>query len=86
MDDTAKLKLIFGKNVKYYRLQKKLSQEKLCELSDISVGFLSHIEIGLESPSFETIAKLCNVLEIEASNLFDQAILTKHIPDRITDL
>lgn len=86
MGDTMLLKKIFGKNVKYYRLEKKLSQEKFCELTDISVGFLSHIETGRENPSFETISKFATVLDVKVSTLFDESILDKNIPNRITDI
>lgn len=86
MSSAAILKLVFGKNVKYYRIKNRISQEKFCELCDISVGFLSHIETGKESPSFETISKICKILNVKATDLFDESILTKNIPNRITDL
>ncbi len=86
MYDTMLLKKIFGKNIKYYRLKKKLSQETFCELTDISVGFLSHIETGRENPSFENISKFATILDVKVNMLFDESILDKNIPNRITDI
>lgn len=38
---------ILGKNIKYYRKQKKLTQEQMAELLDLSTGFVSQIERGI---------------------------------------
>lgn len=64
------LKQTFGKNIKYYRYQRKYTQEKLCELTDINLSYLSQIENGNYGPSFDTIEILANALNVEPFELF----------------
>lgn len=79
------IKTVFGKNVKYYRFLKKLTQEQLAEKVDIDITSISDIECGSRGVQVETIAKLCNILEVKASQLFDEEILNKNIPNDIRD-
>ena len=51
-------KRTFGKNLKFYRKAKKLSQEQLSEKVDISIKHLSSIERGLTSVSSDLLEKL----------------------------
>ena len=60
----------FCKNLKYYRIKKLYSQEKLGELTDLSPRYISAIECGRYSPTIITIEKLAEALEIEAYILF----------------
>jgi len=60
----------FCKNLKYYRIKKLYSQEKLGELTDLSPRYISTIECGRYSPTIVTIEKLAEALEIEAYILF----------------
>jgi len=52
-------------------MQRALTQERFAELTGISVDFLSVIERGLGSPSFENIELIADRLGIEAKELFD---------------
>jgi transcriptional regulator with XRE-family HTH domain len=52
------------------RLGQKLTQEKLAEKARISVDFLSLIERGRNSPSFENIEALANALGHPVADLF----------------
>ncbi len=61
----------FGLNVVYYRKRKKLTQLQLAELVDIDRSHISAIELGNVGVSMDVIFKLCQVLEIEAKDLFD---------------
>lgn len=83
--DAQYVKTVFGKNVKYYRFLKKYTQEQLAEKVDIDITSISDIECGARGVQFETIAKLSNVLDIKLSQLFDDDILTKNIPNDIRD-
>lgn len=62
----------FGKNLKYYRYQKNYSQEKLAEIVNIDSRYLSDLENGKYSPSFNKIERLAEVLEIEPYLLFKE--------------
>ncbi len=61
----------FGLNVVYYRKKKRLSQSQLAELADIHRNYVSAIELGKVSVSFDIIFKLAEVLETTPSRLFE---------------
>ena len=61
----------FGLNVVYYRKKKRLSQTQLAELVDIHRTYVSAIELGKESVSFDVLFKLAQVLEVPVSKLFE---------------
>jgi bamHI control element len=61
---------LFGKNVKKYRLQSKLSQEKLGELTGLHRTYISDIERGLRSISLNNIEKISKALNVEIYKLF----------------
>ncbi len=61
----------FGLNVVYYRKKKRLSQTQLAELVDIHRTYVSAIELGKVSVSFDVLFKLAQVLEVPVSKLFE---------------
>lgn len=61
----------FGLNVVYYRKKKRLSQTQLAELVDIHRTYVSSIELGKVSVSFDILFKLSEVLEVPTSKLFE---------------
>lgn len=61
----------FGLNVVYYRKKKRLSQSQLAELVDIHRTYVSSIELGKVSVSFDVLFKLAEVLDTTPSKLFD---------------
>ena len=61
----------FGLNVVYYRKKKRLSQTQLAELVDIHRTYVSAIELGKVSVSFDILFKLAEVLEVSPSKLFE---------------
>lgn len=64
------VRAIFGKNVKFYRKAKKLSQEQLSEKVDISVKHLSAIERGLTFVSADLLDKLAFIVDIPVYYFF----------------
>lgn len=64
------IKQTFGKTLKSYRLQKKLSQESLAELSQLHRTYISEVERGDRNISLINIFKLCKSLEIETTLFF----------------
>ena len=68
--DGIKLRTILSKNIKQYRKQYKLSQEKLAVATGISTNFLSDIETCKKWPSPDTLVNLANALNIETYVLF----------------
>ena len=61
----------FGLNVVYYRKKKRFSQTQLAELVDIHRTYVSSIELGKVSVSFDVLFKLAEVLDVPPSKLFD---------------
>lgn len=64
------LKHTFGKNLKYFRYRKKLTQAKLSEKINVSVNYLGRLERGKHSADFDVIEKLAKALEIQPFELF----------------
>ena len=58
-----------GLKIVLERTKRKLSQEKLAELSDLSKTALGSIERGTSSPSIDTLDRIAAALEIELSEL-----------------
>ena len=65
-----KLKRLFGNKVRKLRKQKKLTQVQLAERLGCSVEFVGLLERGVNGPSFDTLDKLSQVLEVEVYELF----------------
>jgi len=64
------IKKAFGEKVKRLRNKKKLTQEQLAEIIEISPKNLSKIEVGACFVSSETLEKLLNALGVTAEELF----------------
>jgi transcriptional regulator with XRE-family HTH domain len=63
---------MIGKNVKYLRQKRKLSQERLARLTDISLNTLTKIESGFtKRPSIQTIHKIAKSLGISLDKLVE---------------
>jgi len=70
-DEFRELYQQFGLNVVYYRKKKGLSQTQLAELADIHWTYVSAIELGKVSVSFDVLFRLAQVLEVPVSKLFE---------------
>lgn len=64
------IKKTFGSNVRKYRLEMNLSQEKLAEISGLHRTYISAVERGERSISLDNIQKIANALGIEIYKLF----------------
>ena len=62
---------IIGRRIKEERLEKSLSQIQLSEMMDISVAYLSRVEIGRTHISLKRLMELCSILEIPSSKIID---------------
>lgn len=59
----------FGRNVRYYRRQKKLTLETAAELCGISSKYLGRIERGEQSVGIDIIEKISKGLEVHLEKL-----------------
>ena len=53
-----------GRNIRKYRLMKKLRQEDLAEKADLSINYIGAIERGEKIPSLETLIVIINALGV----------------------
>ena len=64
------LKTALGKNIKFLRFRRRLSQIDLAEEACISVTFLSNIERGNNFPQAGTLCNLARALRVQVWELF----------------
>jgi transcriptional regulator with XRE-family HTH domain len=64
------LKTALGKNLKFLRFRRELSQADLAEKALISVTFLSNIERGNNFPQARTLCQLAKALHVQVWELF----------------
>ena len=65
------LKVKFGRKLRQIRRFKNLTQEQLAEAIGVSVEFISNIERGINAPSFDTLEKLSEFLNVSYVDLFN---------------
>jgi len=63
---------VFGTNVRKYRLEKGVSQEKFAEMCNLHRTYISDIERFQRSISLDNIQKIADALGIETYKLFIQ--------------
>jgi transcriptional regulator with XRE-family HTH domain len=61
-----------GTLLRKYRKDQKLTLKVVAEQASISEGFLSQVENDVNSPSVETLVRICNALGIDAGELISQ--------------
>lgn len=69
MDDRLILDEI-SDNIRIARLQKRLSQEKLAEMIDISTKYLNMIENRKANPTIVIVVKICIALNIPLNLIY----------------
>lgn len=65
------LRYQFGRRLRQLRREQDVTQERLAEYCDLSPEYISHMERGKASPSFDVLASLARELEVKPSALFD---------------
>lgn len=64
--------LMLGKNIKKFRLRKKLTQDKLARLADIPYTSITKIETGvIKKPSVQAVAKIAKALGVSIDVLIE---------------
>ena len=69
MDDKKILEQ-FSDNIRLERLRKRLSQEKLAEMVDISTKYLNMIENRKANPTIVIVIKICMALNIDLNSIY----------------
>lgn len=65
-----------GRNIRKYRLNKKLRQEDLAEMTGLSANYIGMVERGEKIPSLETFIIILNVLEVSADMVLAEVLNT----------
>jgi transcriptional regulator with XRE-family HTH domain len=81
------IKRALGRNIKYFRFHKQITQASLAEKADISITFLSNIERGLKYPKAQILAQIASGLEVGVWELFKDEVTpvdSKELLDRLT--
>ena len=60
-----------GRQIKFFRENAHLTQEKLAEKSGISLDYLGKIEANINKPGLKTLLKIANALNLPIKKLFD---------------
>jgi len=63
------LTIKFGENVRATRIEQKLSQEGLAELSGLHRTYISGVERGVRNPTLSIIIAIARALQVEPSTL-----------------
>lgn len=65
------IKKKLGDRIAELRKESKLTQEKLAEMSDYSVEFISLVERGINAPTVEGLERIAIALEVTVKDLFN---------------
>lgn len=63
-----------GRRFKAARERKRLTQEQLAEIVDLSPMHVSVIERGVKPPKLDTFVRLANALEVSADELLQDTV------------
>lgn len=68
----SEISKFIGQRIRNYRTQKKLSQEKLAELSGCHPTYIGQLERGEKNATLESIEKVATALDVPLSTLFEK--------------
>ena len=66
----SQLKKQFGKRIQFLRLSAKITQEALATSVGVTTESISNIERGIYGPSFDTLQKIAEALQLPVRDLF----------------
>jgi transcriptional regulator with XRE-family HTH domain len=65
-------RVVFGKNVRKYRQQRKLTQEQLAFEAEIDLTYMGGIERGKRNPSLLVMARIADALGVQLLKLLGE--------------
>jgi transcriptional regulator with XRE-family HTH domain len=69
----SKICEILGNNIRNLRKERKWTQEQLAEKADISVPYMTQIELGRKQASLDTVENIAKALSVSIDELFRSA-------------
>ena len=70
MDENILYKSL-GTRIKYLRENKGFTQDKLAEISGLSIDYIGKIEVNINKPGLRALIKIANALDVHIKELFD---------------
>jgi transcriptional regulator with XRE-family HTH domain len=68
---------IFAQNLRAARREKKLSQEELAHRAGLDRTYISALERNVYNPTIDVVARIADVLEVDAASLLDKSSYKK---------
>ena len=65
---------LIGSRIQRIRKSEKMTQEKLAEMLDVSVGYVSQIERGITKPNLEMLTSICGFLSCDICDLLSGSV------------
>ena len=65
-----------GRNIRKYRIERKMRQEDLAEKTSLSTNYIGMIERGEKIPSLESLIEIMNVLRVSADMILYEELET----------
>ena len=75
-----------GERIKYFRMQKGYSTNKLANESGISQSYLRDIELQNKNPTIEIIYLICKTLGITLKQFFDDDTMSVHLKENVVPM
>ena len=72
MPDNQQQRRLLATAIRNLRNEGGFSQEKLAERANLSAIFISRIERGVESPSFDSLCKIAKALRVRVRDLVQE--------------
>lgn len=66
----SQLKKQFGRRLQRLRVSAKVTQEQLADNVGVTIESISNIERGIHGPTFDTLEKIAEALNIAVKELF----------------
>ena len=60
-----------GTRIKYLRENKGFTQDKLAEISGLSIDYIGKIEVNINKPGLRALIKIANALDVHIKELFN---------------
>lgn len=66
---SSNTRLLFAKNLKFFRQLKKISQEELADIAELHRTYVSSVERGERNISVDNMEKLAKALDVDIRDL-----------------
>ena len=75
-----------GKNIRKFRLVKKLRQEDLAEKTGLTANYIGMVERGEKIPSLETFIKILNALSVSGDMVLTYTVKNSMLNEKLEKL